>query len=189
MSDRYKVVRRTTTTACLLWLSACGPGKNTPSQEFVPHMMVTPAVKAQRLGPFREPMRTPVEGTIPQNYQPYHYANDPEGAGRNLKNPLSRDRVTLERGQKLYNTFCIVCHGSRGEGDGTVVPKFPRPPSLLSEKVRNWPDGRIYHVITIGQNLMPSYASQLDPTERWAVIHYVRVLQRAGNPLPSDLKK
>lgn len=168
---------------------ACGPGRDQPALEYVPHMMDSSGVKAQRLGPFGEPMRTPVEGTVPQGFQPYHYANDPEGAGRNLKNPVPKSKINLQRGQKLYNTYCIVCHGSKGEGDGTIVPKFPRPPSLHSDKVRNWSDGRIYHVITMGQNLMPSYSSQLDPTERWAVINYVRVLQRALNPTAQDLKK
>ncbi|HZE19942.1 MAG TPA: cytochrome c, partial [Candidatus Angelobacter sp.] len=66
--------------------------------------------------------------------------------------------------------------------------KFPMPPSLLSEKVSGWPDGRIYHVITRGQNLMPSYSSQILPEDRWAVIHYVRALERAAHPLPQDLR-
>ena len=69
-----------------------------------------------------------------------------------------------------------------GQGDGYIVPKFPRPPTLQSDKVRNWPDGNIYHVITMGQNLMPSYASQILPADRWAVIHYVRALQRSQHP-------
>jgi mono/diheme cytochrome c family protein len=62
------------------------------------------------------------------------------------------------------------------------------PPSLLSQKVSQWPDGRIYHLITRGQNLMPSYASQILPEDRWAVIQYVRALERAANPLPQDLR-
>jgi mono/diheme cytochrome c family protein len=84
-------------------------------------------------------------------------------------------------------TYCVVCHGPKGDGQGYIVPKFPMPPSLYSPKVTNWPDGRIYHVITHGQNLMPSYASQILPEDRWAVIHYVRALERAANPLPQDL--
>jgi len=61
------------------------------------------------------------------------------------------------------------------------------PPSLLSEKVSGWPDGRIYHVIT---RRTESDAELLlaDPAEdRWAVIHYVRTLERAAHPLPQDL--
>ena len=82
----------------------------------------------------------------------------------------------------------MVCHGSEGLGDGSIVPKYPRPPSLQSEKILNYKDGQIFHVITVGQNLMPSYASQIDAVDRWAVINYVRVLQKAQNPTPQDVK-
>ncbi len=171
-----------------LLILGCNSESKKTTLEMLPHMMDSPALKAQKLGPDGIAMRVPVEGTIPQGYEPYRYANDPEGAGKNLKNPLRRTHEVLARGQKLYNTYCIVCHGVRGEGDGSVVPKFPRPPSLSTDKVRGWPDGRIYHVISIGQNLMPSYASQLDPVERWAVVQYVRVLQKASSPNNEDLR-
>src|SRR5271156_5124571 len=95
----------------------------------------------------------------------------------------------LLKGQHLFNTYCIVCHGTRAEGNGFIIPKFPQPPSLHSDKVRNWTDGRIFHVITTGQNLMPSYASQITPDERGAIINYVRVLQRAVNPTDADVKE
>ena len=94
----------------------------------------------------------------------------------------------LLRGKHLFNTYCIVCHGPMGEGDGFIIPKFPRPPSLQSDKVRGWPDGRFYHVMTAGQNLMPSYASQIAREDRWAIAHYIRVLHRAKNPTAEDLK-
>ncbi|MGE4233430.1 MAG: cytochrome c [Bacteriovoracia bacterium] len=164
-----------------LVLVGCGESKH-PPLDYVPHMSDSYGIKAQR-----EPMREAPEGTIPINYQPYHYANNKENVGKILKNPLPRSKQVLARGQKLFNTYCIVCHGPKGEGNGYVVPKFPMPPSLQSEKVRNWKDGDIYHVITMGQNLMSSYASQLDPTERWAVIHYIRVLQRSMNPTQADI--
>ncbi len=130
----------------------------------------------------------PVQGTIPRGFEPYAFAKDPEAAGRELKNPLRRTHAVLARGQALFNTYCIVCHGPQGEGNGTIIPKFPQPPSLQSDKVRGWPDGRIYHVVSSGQNLMPSYASQIAPADRWSIIHYVRVLQRSKNPTSEDLK-
>ncbi len=175
--------------ACLaVWMSGCGNSQKR-AWEYMPQMMDGPAVKAQHLGPFGTGMRVPPEGTIAQNQYPFHYANDPEGAGRDLKNPVPRTKEQLLKGQHLYNTYCIVCHGNKAEGNGYIVPKFPQPPSLHSEKVRGWSDGRIFYVITVGQNLMPSYASQLNATERWTVINYVRVLQRALNPTAADLKK
>ena len=66
--------------------------------------------------------------------------------------------------------------------------QFPNPPSLHSEKVRNWKDGNIFHVITEGQNIMPSYSSQLTRQERWAVVLYIRALQRAQNAKESDIQ-
>lgn len=170
-------------------LSGCGRDRNQRVLEYMPQMTDTPAVKAQRLGPFGVGMRVPPEGTLAINEHPYRFANDPEAAGRELKNPVPRTREKLLKGQHLFNTYCIVCHGPRGEGNGFVVPKFPMPPSLQSDKVRGWTDGRIYHVITAGQNLMPSYASQVNDEERWEIINYVRVLQRAQNPTEADIRE
>ena len=133
--------------------------------------------------------RPPVEGTVPMGdaFQPYRFdpgesAEDAaQKAGEKLENPLEPTMAVLERGEKLFNTFCIVCHGERAEGDGPVVGPdwFPAPPSLLTKGALAYPDGRIYHVITKGQNKMPSYADSLEPDERWAVVLYVRALQRA----------
>ena len=66
--------------------------------------------------------------------------------------------------------------------------QFPAGPSMHSDKVKNWSDGTIYHVITYGQNVMPAYANQLTKDERWAIIHYIRALQRSLSPKESDLK-
>ena len=121
--------------------------------------------------------------------KPYLYAGRPEAAGRELKNPLPRDMKTLKRGQKMFNTFCIVCHGPFGDGDGSIIPKFPKPPSLQASKIENYPDGRIYHIITEGQNVMPSYASQILPRDRWAIIHYLRALYRAKHASSGDVQK
>jgi len=168
----------------LFCLAACSSTKSKPPWEYMPNMVNTPAVKA-----YREPPRLPVEGTLPRDYEPYPYAQDQgDLAGAELKNPVLMTKSNLLHGQQLFNTYCIVCHGERGKGDGYIVPKFPRPPSLLSDKVRDWSDGRVYHVITRGQNLMPSYATQIRPADRWAIVDYVRVLQRAAKPNPQDVE-
>ncbi|MFO1519104.1 MAG: cytochrome c [bacterium] len=169
----------------VLLLSACGGPKEKPPWEYMPNMVDTPAVKAQR-----EPMRVPPAGTFPIGYQPYPYAKDQgDLAGAQLSNPLPVTKEVLLSGQKLFNTYCIVCHGERGKGDGYIVPKFPRPPTLQSDKVRDWSDGRIFHVITMGQNLMPSYATQIQSQDRWAIIRYLRVLQRAEKPTAQDVEE
>ncbi|MEW6195478.1 MAG: quinol:electron acceptor oxidoreductase subunit ActD [Bacteroidota bacterium] len=133
-------------------------------------------------------MRNPVEGTVSRGYLPYPYKGQPEAAGTNLINPLPVTKQILDIGQKKFDIYCSPCHGYNGEGDSRLRGQFPNPPSLHSEKVRTWSDGRIFHVITDGQNVMPSYSSQLNADEKWAVVHYIRALQRALNAKESDLQ-
>ena len=162
----------------LIGLPGCG-NRSYQKLIYMPDMYWSPAVKAQREGS----MRLPPAGAYPANFNPSEASFDVKAA-----NPLKPTRLVLERGQKVFNTFCIVCHGPAGEGNGYIVPKFPMPPSLQSDKVRNWPDGAIFQVIKNGQNLMSSYASEIVEEDRWAAIHYIRALQRSKHPTPDDLK-
>ena len=116
-------------------------------------------------------MQTPVKGTVARGFIPYPFENKPEEAGKFLVNPLIPDEVNLSVGKNKYNIYCSPCHGYLGEGDSRLRGQFPNPPSLHSEKMRNWSDGSIYHVITEGQNVMPSYRSQFSRQERWAVVN------------------
>jgi len=131
-------------------------------------------------------MRKPVEGTVARNYIPYEYKGLAAPVVP-LSNPLTPTNEVMNLGKKRYLTFCSPCHGNLGDGDSRLRGQFPNPPSLHSEKVRGWLDGNIYHVIVNGQNVMPSYASQLSRDERWAVIHYIRALQKAKNASPSEI--
>jgi hypothetical protein len=133
-------------------------------------------------------MRQPVKGTVARGFMPYQYHNNPEEAEKSLINPISNTKDNLEKGRAKFNTFCSPCHGYFGKGDSRLNGQFPNPPSLHSDKVRNWQDGRIFHIITDGQNAMPSYAKQLSVEERWKVVSYVRALQRAMNAKEEDLK-
>jgi len=133
-------------------------------------------------------MRTPVEGTVARGFLPYPYKGKPEEAARNLVNPLLPTAAVVERGKQKFLTFCSPCHGNFGTGESRLQGQFPSPPTLHSDKVVNWPDGAIYHVITEGQNVMPSYAAQIARDDRWAIIEYIRVLQRAQRAKESDLK-
>lgn len=132
-------------------------------------------------------MLTPVEGTVARGFKPYPYKNKPDLAAKMLVNPLIPNKENLELGKIKFNTYCSPCHGYLAEGDSRLNGQFPNPPSLHSEKVRKWSDGRIYHVIVEGQNVMPSYTYQLSREERWAVINYLRVLQRSLNAKETDL--
>ncbi len=171
------------TLAIAVTSAACSYKRDNPRTIYMPDMVYSPALKAQQAAS----MRMPVKGTVPRGFEPYHYT-DVETAGRELKNPLRPTASVLKRGQAIYGTYCLVCHGHQGKGDGSIVPKFPRPPTLQSDKIRGYADGSIYHVISMGQNLMPSYASQISPGDRWAAIHYVRAIQRAQHPTAEDIK-
>ncbi len=132
-------------------------------------------------------MQTPVEGSVARGFLPYPFKNKPDDAGKLLVNPLIANVENLAVGKEKYDIYCSPCHGYLGEGDSRLRGQFPNPPSLHSEKLRTWSDGRIYHVITEGQNVMPSYRSQLTRQERWAVVNYLRVLQRSLNAKETDL--
>jgi mono/diheme cytochrome c family protein len=150
-----------------------------------------PSVKAQELDPNAPNgvgMRQPVKGTVPRDFEPYRFGFADSLEAKKLRNPLTPTKDVLAAGKKYYETYCIVCHGAKGDGYGYIVPKFTMPPSLYSEKLRGWTDGLIYHTISIGQGLMPSYATQIQPEQRWVVVHYVRALQRAAYPTPEDLQ-
>lgn len=162
-----------------------------PQLEFMPDMYQQISLQAQEYDSTTENgvgMRQPVEGTVPRGWEPYTLELLDTTAAAELVNPLLPTQDVLEAGRKYYMNYCIVCHGTTGDGIGYIIPKFTQPPVLYSDKVKNWPDGRLYHVITKGQGLMSSYASQLLPQQRWAVIHYVRALQRAATPTAEDLE-
>jgi hypothetical protein len=135
----------------------------------------------------RKTLQAPVPGTIPRGFQPLRYGATPEEAvraGRELRNPIPGSPEALTRGQLLYETFCLVCHGAQGQGDGPLVPRIPNPPSYTSERVRAMAPGQILHTITFGSGRMPSYAAQIPLEHRWFIVHYVEMLQQgeAGRP-------
>lgn len=133
-------------------------------------------------------MRPPVEGSVPRDYIPYEFKGNPEGAN-NLINPLPMNEENVALGKKKFLTYCSPCHGNYGNGESRLNNNFPIPPTLHSKKVRTWPDGRIYHVITDGQAIMPSYEKQVTRKERWAIVNYIRSLQRAFNPKEEDFNE
>jgi len=167
----------------------CNGGKNKTNIELVQDMMDQINVKAQDYDPDRpDGGRTnmvPPKHTAPQGFTPYKYANQPIEAEAKLVNPIAGDMSPqiIELGKAKFDIYCKVCHGPSGHGDGPVAAKMIlRPPTLVSDKVKSFRDGRIFHIITDGQGLMGSYASQIhDEKARWAIVNYVRTLQRASN--------
>ena len=172
-------------TSGLLILPGCNSQHAEPNVELIQDFMVTPAIKPQTYdegSPNHSGMRVPPEGTQPVGFTPYKYAKDFSLSTKN-PNPLASDfsEDTLKVGLKFYQTNCLVCHGSHGEGgeNSPVGQKMAlKPPALISQKIRGWTDGQIYHVITMGQGLMGPYASHIPQVYRWQVVNYVRNLQK-----------
>jgi mono/diheme cytochrome c family protein len=102
--------------------------------------------------------------------------------------PVEVDRALLERGRERFNIYCSVCHAVTGLGDGMIVQRgFRRPPSLHIERLRNAAAGHFYDVVTHGFGAMPSYAVQIPPRDRWAIVAYVRVLQLSQHATVDDV--
>ncbi|MBZ5522528.1 MAG: cytochrome c [Acidobacteriia bacterium] len=147
--------------------------------EYMPDMARDPAYKAFAPNPVTRDgltLQRPVAGTIPRGYQPFYYGlGDPEAvrAGVELRNPYTANQKTLEEGKSLFQTYCLVCHGAQGKGDGPISSKIPPPPSYLSERLMQFPSGRIFYVISRGTGKMPAYAAQLSADERWKIVTYV----------------
>lgn len=134
-------------------------------------------------------MQKPVSGTVSRGHLPGSFENDPDAMAKYLGNPLSETQEVFELGREKYESRCSACHGFYGEGDSRLQGQYPAPPTLHTKKlIEEWNDARIYHVITYGQNIMPAYDKQLTKDERWAVVHYIRALQRSLNPKESDLQ-
>jgi mono/diheme cytochrome c family protein len=93
--------------------------------------------------------------------------------------PIPVTRELLDHGRERYEIHCAVCHGEKGDGNGSVVRHgFPQPRSLDQERLRNLPAGYLFDVITNGYGVMYPYASRISVEDRWAITAYLRAKQR-----------
>ena len=102
--------------------------------------------------------------------------------------PVPITQELIEHGQKEYAIYCITCHG--GTGDGNGVTKFRgmiTTPSYHDDRLRDMAEGEIFNTLTNGKGLMGYYKDKMTEEDRWAVIAYVRVLQRAQNATVADV--
>ncbi|MCX2681037.1 cytochrome c [Galbibacter sp. EGI 63066] len=169
-------------------LVASCQNKSTPNYQYMPDMYEPVGYETyQETRAFRNGKegQLPVEGTIARGHKPYDYPNTLEGyneAKLNLKNPT--DSVTavsedyLKNGEELFNIYCAVCHGDKGDGQGVLAEreKILGVPSY-DDAGRAITEGSVYHVIRYGLNAMGSYANQLNEEERWQVTEYVMTLK------------
>ena len=103
--------------------------------------------------------------------------------------PITAD--VLQRGRQRFEIYCAPCHGYTGDGDGLVVQRgFNPPPSYNTDRLRQAPVGHFFDVVTSGFGAMPSYAAQIPVQDRWAIVAYIRALQRSQyastNDVPPD---
>ncbi len=107
-----------------------------------------------------------------------------KGADGNMvwEMPYPMTRARLERGHQRFDIFCSPCHSRVGDGRGMVVQRgLKQPPSFHDPRLRFAPPGYFFDVITNGFGVMPSYAAQVPPEDRWAIIAYIRALQLSQN--------
>lgn len=144
-------------------------------------MIDQPKLKPQRAdifggratGSFESPA-----GTVAVDETPYPFTQAQAAeAGAALQNPLPHSPEVIAHGKFVWDNVCITCHGPKAAGDGTLTQLFPKPPSLMTQKVRDWPDGEIFHRPMRGQGSMPSHARQVDARDIWSVVHYIRQMQ------------
>jgi len=102
--------------------------------------------------------------------------------------PIPITSALIERGRERYTIYCAVCHGEDGYGHGIIVRRgFPVPPSYHEERLRQEPIGHFFEVITQGFGAMYAYADRVNPTDRWAIIAYIRALQRSQHSTLADV--
>ncbi len=155
-----------------------------PNYQYMPNMYEPIGYEAYgeySVFPGDQEAMLPVEGSVPRGWMPYDFKNSPEGyqlAKDSLQNPIRYTKENEEAGKALYDIYCAICHGSKGDGKGTLVQreKILGVPSY-DDIGRAITEGSIYHVMYYGINSMGSYASQTNELERWQMVQYVQKLK------------
>jgi mono/diheme cytochrome c family protein len=156
--------------------------------------------KAQRENTFFEDgrvMRPLIEGTVPTNapVEPGPYRTGKDENGAYIAKWPAEVQVSMDfvkRGQERFNIYCAPCHDRTGSGNGVVVQranKFGRwvPTSYFDERIMAMPVGQIFETITNGVRTMPGYSYQVPVNDRWAIVAYVRALQRSQRAVLADV--
>jgi hypothetical protein len=182
----------------MLVLSTAGCYRGRPSED--PPIHVNPNMDSQeKYKPQSESeffkdemtMRPPVPGTVARgdlraDVAYYHGRNDDGSLVDRM--PVEINLDLMKRGRERYNIYCAPCHDQTGAGQGIVVKKgFLPPPSIHLDRLRQSPDGHLYDVITNGIRNMPAYNTQIPVSDRWAIVSYVRALQRSQNATAGDV--
>lgn len=156
------------------WLAlGCHQDGNVTKMQWMPDMADAPTTKTQK------DFFNPPEHSIPMNS--ILYPDTVEEAEKVLVNPFPANAEMAAKGEQLFNTFCITCHGADAKGDkGMIGDLFPHPPDITSGDYPKRADGFFFYRITFGSasTIMPPYGHAISPHERWYIIHYLRTLQK-----------
>jgi len=135
--------------------------------------------------------RPPVEGTVArgQLHEDTYFYTGKIGANPGDYLPFPATKEVLERGRERYNIYCAPCHSRVGDGNGFVPSRgfARRPPSYHILRLQKEPLGYFYDVITNGFGIMPDYAAQIAPEDRWKIVAYIRALQLSQNATKADV--
>lgn len=176
-----RILKHISLLVLIMSITSCfDPSK--PNYQYFPNMYESVGYKTyQESDAFPNGIQAqlPVEGSVPRGWQPYEYEDSNQGyesAKLNLKSPLVNNEENLKNGKKMYDIYCSVCHGSKGDGQGILMEreKFLGIPSYADRDIT---EGSIYHVLMHGINLMGSHAGQVDDEERWQIAQYVLKLR------------
>lgn len=103
-------------------------------------------------------------------------------------NPVAVTLPLLKRGRERFNIYCSPCHGRTGDGRGIMVTRgYVPPPTFHSKRLRELPDGHLFEVITNGVRNMPAYRNQVSERDRWAIVAFMRALQRSRDARLADV--
>jgi mono/diheme cytochrome c family protein len=142
-------------------------------------------------------MRTPVPGTVARgdlHEDTWYYEGKVEGKwATDFPMPVTMD--LLKRGRQRFAIYCAPCHGLDGYGDGIVDKRataleegtWVKPTDYHTDEIRGRAVGNIFNTITHGVRNMPAYGPQIPPADRWAIISYVRALQKSQNARVKDV--
>ena len=195
--SRY-VLRIMISVVVMTGMLLLGCSRRQPSSEpplhFNPNMDNQPKYKAQAQSEFfadGATMRQPVPGTVARGRlcddDAYYRGTDSLG-GFLAHSPVPVTMALLKRGQERFNIYCSPCHSRVGDGRGIMVTRgYVPPPTFHSDRIRGMPDGEIFNVITNGVRNMPSYRHQIPVNDRWAIVAYLRALQRSQNATIDDV--
>ncbi len=170
----------------------------------IPDMDAQTKYKSQRPNPFFEDGRSArsyVDGTVARGHlqEDDHFYRGKEGDAwaRTFPNQVDLSDATMQRGREQFDVFCAPCHGYQGRGNGMVTRRADSigagsdgwvPPSDVTDPVlEKQPVGQLYNSIANGVRNMPAYGSQIEPQDRWAIVMYMRALQRSRNATTKDL--